>query len=377
MNLHLVRYSAMRLQQGIGLIELMISMLIGLFVMAGVLQLFSTTGQNAVASAGLSRVQENSRYVFNRIAEDIAQSGNLGCVSTSYSNDFNVSFIENLLGLASGVDEAYDFTSILDGDQAATALSVPAGQVVTDTDTLQVRFVNHRFKIPLSANLVAPFSSVNIDSTDADYSRLRQYDIVALSNCSQGAIFVVTNDPTNSGGQILFDTTAVPSTSNKNPGQFNMSGQLEQNPEGYRMIDGVNATSNPVSPTYLYGGTTGAHLYYVGTSVAADDAGRTCAPAANPEDCALFRRHQGQNEELVEGVSNMQVWFGWTDAAGNLFYSRADGVTSWGRVDRVRVEIDFNSIDPVRSVGNTVDTDTTTGLITRTIERTFNLPNQL
>jgi len=351
-------------------------MLIGLFVMAGVVQMFSTTSQNAVASAGLSRVQENSRYAFTRIAEDIAQSGNLGCVSTTYPGNIGVNFIENLLGLASGVDQAYDFTSILDGDQSADALTVPAGSVVTGTDTLQVRFVNHRFKIPLDLPLTERATTITVDSTDPDYSRLRQYDIVALSNCSQGAIFVVTNDPQTSGGQILYGTGAVPTTSSKNPGQFNIRNFLDQASGKYYMADGTTRADIAHSPTYLYGGTTGAHLYYIGTSVAASGGGRTCVPANNPEDCALFRRHEGQNEELVEGVSNMEVWFGWTDATGNLFYSRADGVTNWPLVDRVRVSIDFNSIDGVSSVGNTIDRSTA-GLITRTVERTFNLPNQL
>ncbi len=360
-------------QSGIGLIELMISMLIGLFIMAGVVQMFSTTSQNAVVSAGASRIQENSRYVYTRIAEDIAQTGNLGCVSVSNADRGNAgTFMDNLLGLSSGSGQPYDFSSIVNGDQSATGTTDPAGLVAVGTDTFRIRYVNHLFRIDLADRLTGDSSSVFLDTTDPDYGRLTQFQIVALTNCNNGAIFMITNTPTASG-EIQFDTAPVAPNGGINPGQFNAR-NIIQGARDLRVSDGSFELK---SPTYLYGGTTGSSLYFIGTSAAAGS--NTCALTSGltsgPQYCALFRRHKGLNEELVEGVSNMEVYYGWTDTTGLLFYSRASGGVDWGRVDRLRVKMTFNSIENVRTTGNTIST--TDGLIEREVERTFNLSNQL
>ncbi len=361
-------------QLGIGLIELMISMLIGLFIMAGVVQMFSTTSQNAVVSAGASRIQENSRYVYTRIAEDIAQTGNLGCVSASNATRSRNEFMENLLGLSSAAGEPYDFDSIVNGDQSATGTTDPAGLVAIGTDTFRVRFVNHLFRVDLARNVEAGDTSILLDTADPDYGRLTQFQIVALANCSRASVFMITNTPTPAG-EIQFGTSPIAPSSGINPGQFNTS-SIINNAEGgwYGLVDG---SSRAESPTYVYGGTTGSSLYFIGTSAAAG--GNTCALTsgvnAGPQYCALFRRHKGINEELVEGVSNMEVFYGWTDTAGLLFYARANGAVDWGRVDRLRVKMTFNSIENVRTTGNTIAT--TDALIEREVERTFNLSNQL
>jgi len=360
-------------QLGLGLIELMISMLIGLFIMAGVVQMFSTTTQNAVANAGLSRIQENSRYVYTRIAEDIAQTGNLGCVSVSNGTINQQTFMENLLGLASGADEAYDFDSIVNGEQSATSATDPAGLVAVGTDVFRIRYVNHLFKIPLSVSVQEQASSVTLDTTDPDYGRLSQYQVVALTNCVQGAVFMVTNAPAGDG-VVRFDTGIIAPTSGINPGQFNVKDDLFSAAR-YSVVDGTTVSSTFSSRSYLYAGTTGSYLYYIGTAAAAGT-GNVCVPGTSPQHCALFRRQKGINEELVQGVSNMEVFYGWTDAAGLLFFSKANGVSDWSRVDRLRVVMEFNSIEGVSAQGNTIDTSEN-GLITRQVERTFNLANQL
>lgn len=376
--------SSMRQHQlGLGLIELMISMLIGLFIMAGVVQMFSTTTQNAVANTGLSRIQENSRYVYARIAEDIAQTGNLGCVSTTVMRDpgnglFENFFVENnLLGLASAAGEPFDFSSIVNGDQAANATTNPVGLVATGTDTLRIRYVNHREIIPLEQSYMSEVgvqgpNFIVVDDTDNDYQSLSQYKVVALANCERGAVFMITNDPSTSAGRIEFDTGVIAPNTGINGGQFNVNNTLVAGGDTFNADDGTRSTT---SITYLYGGSTGSSLYFVGTAASAGT-GEVCVPGVTPQYCALFRRFEGENQELVEGVSNMEVFYGWTDPAGLLFFARASGVTDWSLVDRLRVVMDFNSIEGVSARGNTIDTSES-GLIERRVERTFNLFNQI
>jgi type IV pilus assembly protein PilW len=367
-------------QKGIGLIELLVSMLIGLFIMAGVLQMFSTTSQNAISASGLSRIQENARFVLSKMAEDIAQTGNLGCVSTSNGQLSNQDYIENLLAEDAAVDEAYDFTAIINGQDAATATTLPAGSVALTTDTLNIRFVDNSARIDLRADasgVSVAAGQIFVDKDDPDFDDLRQYQIVALANCKRAAIFMIT-DKDSSNGEL----TIAAGTANKSPvgsinaGQYNTANTLLKS-EDYRTDAG---TLTVTSPTYLYGGNTGSYLYFIGNST-----NGLCSPtpitnpnpalSSGPENCSFFRLENGIERELVEGVSDMQVRYGWTTAAGDLFFANAgDASTIANRnlIDRVHVVLTLNSVEDALSSGNNIQ-----GLLVKTIEQTFNLSNQL
>lgn len=372
-------------QMGVGLIELLVSMLIGLFIMAGVLQMFSTSSQNAVAASGASRIQENSRFVFAKLAKDIAQTGNLGCVSTSNGQLSNQTYIDNLLAVDAAVNaavvEAFDFTTIINGEDAATAATLPAGDVALTTDTLNIRFVDSSFRIDLSANAgvsVAP-GQVFVDQTDSDFASLQPYQIVTLANCKRAAVFMISTIVAATGELTIATGIANSSPAGSiNAGQYNLRDTLAKSTD-YRSDLGALTVK---SPTYLYGGDTGSFLYFIGDSTnglcsTAPIVNANPALSSGPENCSLFRVENGQQQELVEGVSNMQITYGWTtdDAAGTLFFGNAAAATTIANrnlIDRVRVVLTFNSIDDAASSGNNIQ-----GLLTKTVEQTFNLSNQL
>jgi len=70
-------------QQGLTLIELMIAMLLGVFLIGGILQIFISTKQSYRMQENLSRLQENGRYAIDFIARDIRMAGYWGCLSPS------------------------------------------------------------------------------------------------------------------------------------------------------------------------------------------------------------------------------------------------------------------------------------------------------
>jgi type IV pilus assembly protein PilW len=340
-------------QLGIGLIELMVSMLIGLFVMAGVLQMFSTTTQNAAAVAGSSRIQENIRYAFSRITQDVSQSGNLGCLGSSmmsrYSKD-NTSLFRNNLGV-NGVavpdNSLYDFLRIAHGTRST--VDNLGGLATADADIFRIRYMSHAFKIPV-VGIDSP-TIFSVDQTDADYASLQQWQIVGISNCSDGAVFMLTSAPV---GGVISVAANTPSPR----GIYNVSADL-----------GVSDSNTQGTQYYLYGGSSGAYEYFVGNAVGGD-----CTVA--DEQCALYRRAGGAAEELVQGVHDMEVMYGSTDATtGNLTFLTAAAVTAadnWANVDRFRVTLTFNSIENAQTQGNNVSQ-----LLTKTASQTFNLYNQL
>lgn len=70
-------------QSGMTLIEIMIALLIGAFLLGGVLQIFVGSKQTNRMQEGLSRLQENGRFAMDFLAKDIRMAGYWGCISQS------------------------------------------------------------------------------------------------------------------------------------------------------------------------------------------------------------------------------------------------------------------------------------------------------
>ncbi len=70
-------------QRGFSMVELMIAITISLLLLAGVIQIFSASRQTYTLQDGMSRLQENARYALQRISQDIARSGYMGCVDSA------------------------------------------------------------------------------------------------------------------------------------------------------------------------------------------------------------------------------------------------------------------------------------------------------
>jgi len=68
-------------QKGLTLIEIMIALLIGAFLLGGVLQIFINTKQTNRMQEGLSRLQENGRFAMDFLAKDIRMAGYTECLT--------------------------------------------------------------------------------------------------------------------------------------------------------------------------------------------------------------------------------------------------------------------------------------------------------
>ena len=68
----------------------MIAMLLGIFLIGGVVQIFLSSKQTYRMQENLSRIQENGRFAMDFIAQDIRMAGSLGCNSqTTITNTLN------------------------------------------------------------------------------------------------------------------------------------------------------------------------------------------------------------------------------------------------------------------------------------------------
>lgn len=72
------------LEQGFTLVELMIAMVLGLLVIAGVGSLYVSNKQTYTTSEDLSEYQENVRYIFEMMTKDIRQADGTPCRRKEY-----------------------------------------------------------------------------------------------------------------------------------------------------------------------------------------------------------------------------------------------------------------------------------------------------
>ena len=68
-----------RRQAGLSLIELMIAMLLGLLVAAGIVTVFTSTSSSNRAQNQLARLQEEGRFAVNRITDDLSLANGQYC----------------------------------------------------------------------------------------------------------------------------------------------------------------------------------------------------------------------------------------------------------------------------------------------------------
>ncbi|MEE4283768.1 MAG: prepilin-type N-terminal cleavage/methylation domain-containing protein, partial [Pseudomonadales bacterium] len=98
-------------QAGFSILELMISLLLGLVIIAGIVQLFVGNSRTYEIVTAQSRLQENARYSFDFITQAARDAGYFGCAP---EDDF---VINGLVGNWNQIPE-YDLSRPLDGFDA-------------------------------------------------------------------------------------------------------------------------------------------------------------------------------------------------------------------------------------------------------------------
>lgn len=81
--------------KGLGLIELMVAMVLGLVVVLGVTQIFISAKNTYQSQNAAAVMQEDARYLFSRMIQDIRMVGMFGCIDPS-----NASFVDTTAGQA-------------------------------------------------------------------------------------------------------------------------------------------------------------------------------------------------------------------------------------------------------------------------------------
>lgn len=287
-------------QKGVSLIELMISLLIGLILMSGVVQMFISSKGTYTTQKAMSRVQETGRLAIDFIAKDIRLAGYNGCMSRG-----DLEIVNGLSSDANGKYE-YDFDEAIRGYTAATADTAIDIDANTATDVLVVRSAGASSLVLTQASGSSTTLLVSGEETNDCLGDVCKDDVVVISDCVQARRFQITDMAAVSGGS----TTNIARAEAGTPGNQSPSSWGQEFDPGAEII------------------RVSTMVYYI----ANNDFG-------NP---TLYQK-TGANTaiELLEGIEDMRLTF--SESGSN--YVEAASVGNWDNVTSVNVEVLVRSVN--------------------------------
>lgn len=304
--------SMQKKQQGFSLVELMISITIGLVLMTGVVQMFLTSKTVFSTQQGMSRIQESGRLAIDFIAKDIREAGYMGCVSRSAPR------VVNLVDITSAQNKfLYDFDAkdfAIRGYATAPGGSDLTPAPAANTDILVVRSAGGKGASTSKPNVGASIFVTEAGGTAACPSGICDNDILVVTDCAKARVFQATNTAV-AGGEVTIS----------HAGGSNLDdtwGGGEAGPE----------ESFAVGSEVINLQTT---VYYIAT---------------NTEGNLGLWQKIGSDPayELLEGVENMSLVFG-VDLALDDFITDATMTTAsavnWDKVRSVDVELLIRSTE--------------------------------
>ena len=328
-------------QSGFSILELMIALMLGLIVVAGIVQLFVGNSRTYELVNAQSRLQENARYSFEFITEAARNAGYFGCapeddfVIKGLSGNWNsipeYNLSEPVSGFDSNGDGTYGPTNLLTLPRSEGGVNLNvhfAGNGVDSTvlDTASDILILRSVRQPVARlNATLQPNGDPVLFTPGGVPAFATNDVVVLSDCEQAAMFKVTNVTTagntttlahaTSGGGNNFDNATVVTT---------LSG--ENHPATLSALGrsyGVSASVGLMETT----------IFFIAPSTQPNEAGVNIN--------ALWRKQGAAAPvELVQGVENMQVFYG--------VDTTADGIPNVNRYQTISAVADVNSIVAVR-----------------------------
>ncbi|MBU0537563.1 MAG: prepilin-type N-terminal cleavage/methylation domain-containing protein, partial [Gammaproteobacteria bacterium] len=186
-------------QQGFGLVELMISITLGLVLSTAVIQVFVASNSSSTLQQSLAQVQENARFAMRMLGEEIRMSGYMGCTSigTVAVNSIAIPTADVNFGPA---------TVFVGQDDLGAGNALGA---IVGSDAIQVKRASVNF-IRLDGSTTAETDFLNINSNTLGFV---QNDFVLVSDCLNADIFRVTNTPAQSGATTLYHASGTKNSS--------------------------------------------------------------------------------------------------------------------------------------------------------------------
>lgn len=290
-------------QQGLGLVELMIAMLLGLLLSAALVQAYIGSRTTYQLQDSMSAVQENGRFATAYLTKELRMAGYIGCGSISRVK------VNNLSAGAADLPATFDKTQIIRA--GAPAVYVGLGVDAVQGDVLVIRKASS-----ISAHLNAAQANAGASLVVADNAPLLEVnDYAIVSDCSNADLFNVTAVGAGAPATLGHATAFLKS------GGYGTDAEVMAFESTYYYIRDTTRTTKNGLPIYSL---------YMKTRAAGS--GGFTAPV-----------------ELVEGVENMKFEFGVDDDGDSnidRYVKSADMLaTDWGNIVSVRINLLLQGVD--------------------------------
>lgn len=175
-------------QRGLSLIELMVALGIGAFLIAGVVQVFISNKGSERLETSLARLQENGRFALDLMTDDLYRAQYVGC----NTGDAVITNMVNTTGGFQGV-RGFEKTgaSTWAPSTLPTNLDAVKANVRVGTDVLQLQ-TGRQLPATITSNVNSASAVVPLNGNPGCI--LETGDQVLLSSCVTVHLFEITND---------------------------------------------------------------------------------------------------------------------------------------------------------------------------------------
>lgn len=291
-------------QNGFTLVELMVSMLIGLILLAGVSSVFVSTKKSYTANDSLARLQENARISMQILTRSLRSTGYYGCAD-------DIKSVNSSLNPGSGYE--FNIGARLEGATytGPSTKWLPSGATVEvpalmNTDVVTTRFLDGSTTIVLQAEMNQSAAEMKINTG----SPINEGDIMMMTDCSSADIFQVTNKQEKSGFDHIIH----------NAGATVPGNSTQKLSKAYK--DDAKLMKFRAIVFYVGEGTDGEPSLFR----------QSLETTASGEP-------KLQNQELVQGIEDFKIRYGETldnDRVPDT-YVNAAGVSNWNNVVTMRI----------------------------------------
>lgn len=368
MNRHKGTFNRASYSKGLTLIEVMISMVIGLLLLSGAISLFINNKRVFRENNQNAQLQEAARFSLGLLTKDIRHAGFIGCHDNINNvrnwDAANVALIppNNTLNVLSvgGLSLAIEGLESTDTQwrpsaNTTDAVITPGGFIndrVVGTDAISIRYFSgdsQQVIAPFMTNQADPMfvTTVNIVNTVAGVTVVAAVandfvrgEILAVTDCSNAEVFQLTGRCTSTAATTLYPVlcgggatgaiSAVAGTANGFPGNRTA---------GFNRVyeEGTQLRRYIAARYFIGNGQYGGPSLYRRTL-------RNVSPGPVPNTIE-------QSQELVEGVEHMEIMYGVDtsnprDGQPNN-YQPANAIVgnAWDTVVSVKIALLIRTID--------------------------------
>lgn len=122
---------SIRVQAGFGLVELMISMVLGLLVLGAAIAVFQSNQRTFSANEGQNRIQEGARAAYEMMSRDIRATGGTACSNLARPDEEHTYTTEETSLMTAPISGTANEFTVLSGDDASYQITAATTSSVT------------------------------------------------------------------------------------------------------------------------------------------------------------------------------------------------------------------------------------------------------